>query len=167
MSHAHPEHHSKDKQHVRVAVITVSDTRTRQDDDSGDLIASLTVAAGHTITARSIVRDETPAIRQAVEWLVSEELDVLITTGGTGIAERDVTYEVVRKMMDKRLDGFGEAFRRLSWDEIGPRSILSRAVAGIVGNTLVFVLPGSLKAVRLAMEQIVLPVLPHAVALTR
>lgn len=164
MAHGHDK---KDVRAANVAVITMSDTRGGKDDPSGDLIAELFAAAGHTVKHRSHVKDDAVAIKHAFDWLLAEGVELIVTTGGTGIAARDVTYEVVAKMLEKRLDGFGEAFRRLSWDEIGPRAILSRAIAGTIGPTLIFALPGSTKAVRLAMEQIILPVTGHAIGLLR
>jgi molybdenum cofactor biosynthesis protein B len=153
---------------VRVAVITVSDTRTAKDDVSGDKLASLLAAAGCEISARSIVRDEPSEIRTVIDRMCDQDLaDAVITTGGTGIAPRDQTYEAVDALLEKRLDGFGEAFRRLSWDEIGPRAILSRALAGTYRGRIVACLPGSPKAMALAVEKILGPLLPHATALAR
>jgi len=160
-------HEAHDAKIVRASVLTVSDTRTVEDDESGALIEQLLRAAGHEIGSRTVVKDDRAAIRRSVQWLVSEEVDVLIMTGGTGIARRDVTCESIESLLEKRLEGFGEAFRRLSWDQIGPKAILSRATAGTMGSTLLFALPGSTKAVRLAMEAIILPVLTHAVGLMR
>ena len=164
---ADPKHHVHDEKRARVSILTVSDTRTRADDLGGDEVVRLVLAAAHVVATRSIVPDDAGQIRQALTWLASEEVDAIITTGGTGIAARDVTYEVVAALLEKRLDGFGEAFRRLSWEQIGARAILSRAIAGTLGSTLIFALPGSPRAVQLAMESIVMPVLGHAVGLLR
>jgi molybdenum cofactor biosynthesis protein B len=161
------DHHETDVCAANAAVVTVSDTRGTDDDPSGDLIAQLLTGAGHTVKHRSHVKDDPKAIKRAFDWLIADGVDLVITTGGTGIALRDITYEVIERMLDKKLDGFGETFRRLSWDEIGPRAILSRALAGTMGPTLIFALPGSTKAVRLAMEQIILPVASHAVGLLK
>lgn len=148
---------------LRIAVITVSDTRSAADDESGNVAEELLTSAGHTVE-RAIVRDDTAAIRAAIELA---DDDVIVLTGGTGIAPRDVTYEAVAVLLDKRLDGFGEAFRRLSWDEIGPRAALSRAIAGTRGRALIVALPGSTRAVRLGVTQVLLPILKHAVGLLR
>jgi molybdenum cofactor biosynthesis protein B len=163
MSHAHD---AGDAKRLRFAVITVSDTRTLETDEGGAIVEAMVREAGQEVVAREIVKDERAAIRSAIE-AQRATADVIVTTGGTGIAPRDVTYEVVAELLDKTLDGFGEAFRRLSWDEVGARSILSRAIAGTFGRAVIFTLPGSTKAVRLAMREIVLPVAKHAVGLLR
>ena len=146
---------------ARVAVITISDTRGPDDDPSGDLLAELLAAGGHAVVARRHVRDEPEAIRAAVRELAGEA-DAVVTTGGTGITARDRTPEALAPLLDRTLDGFGEAFRALSFDEIGPRAVLSRALAGVAGRTLVFALPGSRGAVRLAAERLLVPLLGHA-----
>lgn len=160
-------HEAHDVKFIRASIVTVSDTRTKDNDEGGDLVEELLRRAGHEIGSRTLVKDDRRAIRQAIQWLVSEEVDLLIATGGTGIGRRDVTFEAIEGELDKRLEGFGEAFRRLSWEEIGARAILSRAIAGTMGSTLVFALPGSVKGVRLGMEKIILPMLLHAVGLLR
>jgi molybdenum cofactor biosynthesis protein B len=152
---------------IEACVITVSDTRDVSDDVGGALVAELLEGAGHVVVARTIVRDEREAIAGALDEAIGRGVPLVISTGGTGIAPRDVTYEAIAPRLEKVLDGFGEAFRRLSWEEVGPRAILSRAVAGTIGRTLVVVLPGSPKAVRLAMESVLLPVVGHAVQLLR
>lgn len=161
------KHHAKDTGPVRAAVLTVSDTRTLQDDTSGALAIDLLREAGHAITTRAIVKDDRHAIVAAIRDAIAEGCELVLLTGGTGIAPRDVTYEAVTSLLDKTLDGFGEAFRRLSWDEIGPRAMLSRAVAGSCGSAFVVALPGSTKAVRLGVEQVLLPIVTHAVGLLR
>ena len=151
-----------------MVTLTVSDTRTEADDTSGQTLRSLLESAGFALDAHAIVRDDIEAIRGAVRAAIERgDVDAVIATGGTGIAPRDQTFEAVAPLLDKTLDGFGEAFRRLSWDEIGPRSILSRALAGTSGRAVVIALPGSTAAVRLAVTKIIAPVLPHAVALLR
>ncbi len=150
----------------RVVTLTISDTRTAADDTSGAALRTQLQGAGFTLGRHILVRDDIEAIQQAVREVVARgEADAVIATGGTGIAPRDQTIEALTPLLDKTLDGFGEAFRRLSWDEIGPRSILSRAVAGTVGRVVVIALPGSTNAVRLGVTRIIAPVLPHAVAL--
>jgi molybdopterin adenylyltransferase len=156
-------HHSSDTGPLSVAVITVSDTRDLTNDPSGDAAAELISAGGHTVT-RTHVRDDRSAIRAAIELAGT---DVIVLTGGTGVAPRDVTYEAVKELLDKTLDGFGEAFRRLSWDEVGARSILSRAIAGTRGGQMIVALPGSTKAVKLGVSAVLLPIMTHVVGLLR
>ncbi len=152
----------------RVCTVTVSDTRTEADDRSGAMLREKCVAAGWDHLGHAIVPDE-PA---RVVWAITKALDgdgadAVILSGGTGIGPRDQTYEAVTGLLEKTLDGFGEAFRRLSWVEIGPRAMLSRAVAGTRGRAVVIALPGSTAAVRLGMDELVVPVLGHMVALLR
>jgi molybdenum cofactor biosynthesis protein B len=144
------------------AVLTVSDSRTARTDSGGDLIVAALTGAGHTVAQRELVRDEPNDIgRRLGEWLRDPEIEVIVTTGGTGISARDGTVEVVERYLDKRLDGFGELFRMLSWEAIGSAAMLSRAVAGLAHDTLIFALPGSKAAVQLALERLILPELPH------
>lgn len=158
---------SEGKSKVRVATVTISDTRTSDNDEGGATLRRLLEAAGADLGPHHIVKDELRAIREAVLGLCAQDgIDAVVTTGGTGIAPRDQTYEAIEGLLEKRLDGFGEAFRRLSWDAIGPRAILSRAIAGTVRDRVVVALPGSPRAIALAVETILGPVLPHAVALT-
>lgn len=147
---------------VRCFVLTVSDRRGAEDDASGDAIAERMEAAGHRVTGRRLVPDEVPAIRAAVTAaLADEEVDAVLVTGGTGAAPRDRTPEAVEPLLDRRLEGFGELFRMLSYQEIGAAAMLSRATAGTAGRRAVFLLPGSVAAVRLAVERLVVPELPH------
>jgi len=157
-----PEHRQDAPTSVRCAVITISDTRHEGNDTSGDAIAALLGTAGHQVAARRIVRDDPDQVRDAVQSL-GAGADVVITTGGTGITARDSTYEAIQSLLRKRIDGFGELFRALSYKEIGAAAMLSRAVAGVVGTTAVFSLPGSEHAVRLAMTKLILPELGHVV----
>lgn len=144
--------------------MTVSDTRTPATDASGDAIVRLAGEAGHRVGGRRIVRDEPEEIARAVRELAAQPgIDAIVTTGGTGLSGRDRTYESVTALHERRLDGFGELFRALSFAEIGPAAMLSRAVAGVVGGRIVFSLPGSEPAVRLALTRLILPVLPHVV----
>jgi len=153
---------------VRVAAITVSDTRTDADDLGGARLRERLEAAGFVVSLRAIVRDEPDEVRAVIARVCDEDLaDAVVTTGGTGLAPRDRTYEAMRELFEKTLDGFGEAFRRLSWDEIGPRSVLSRAVAGVHRGRVLAALPGSPSAVTLAVDRVLAPILPHAVALAR
>lgn len=144
------------------AVLTVSDTRTEETDEGGRRIVEALEGAGHEVVARAIVRDEATAIEARLrEWLRAGRVEVVVTTGGTGVSLRDTTVEAVERLLDKRLDGFGELFRMLSYREVGAAAMLSRAVAGLAGRAAVFALPGSPAAVRLALDELVLPELPH------
>ncbi len=151
---------------IGCAVLTVSDTRTEADDESGLLIRTLLETGGHPVPFYAIVPDEPVAIRAGVTEIVERrDVRALVMTGGTGIAPRDVTIESIGSLWTLELPGFGETFRALSFAEIGPPALLSRATAGVIATTFVAVLPGSRAACRLAMERLILPVLGHAVAL--
>jgi molybdenum cofactor biosynthesis protein B len=153
---------------IRVAAVTVSDTRTAADDEGGARLRERLEVAGFVVTLAAIVRDEPDELRALVARVCDGDLaDAIVTTGGTGIAPRDRTYEAVDALLEKKLDGFGEAFRRLSWDEIGPRAVLSRAVAGVHRGCIIAALPGSPKAVVLGVDRLLAPILAHAVALVR
>jgi molybdenum cofactor biosynthesis protein B len=153
---------------VRCYVVTVSDTRSERTDASGAAIAALLTAAGHVVVGRTIVQDEALLVRSTIErHLAANDTDVIITTGGTGITSRDTTYEVVNTMLRKRLDGFGELFRMLSFEQIGPAAMMSRAVAGLSAGKIVVALPGSEAAVTLAMERLLIPELGHLVQQAR
>ncbi len=129
---------------VGIAVLTISDTRTLADDKSGNTLAARIEEAGHRLVDRAIVADDIDAIREKVQgWTLSDEIDVVITTGGTGFTGRDVTPEALEPLFDKRMDGFSEVFHRISYDKIGTSTIQSRATAGLANTTFVFVLPGS------------------------
>jgi molybdopterin adenylyltransferase len=156
------EHRAAEPASVGVFVLTVSDTRTETSDSGGGAIRELLTAAGHTVAGYRILPDEPAQVRAAVELaLANPDVQVVITTGGTGVTSRDSTYEAVAALLHKRLDGFGELFRALSYQEIGAAAMLSRAVAGTVGRKAVFVLPGSEHAVRLAITKLILPELGH------
>lgn len=147
---------------ARVFVLTVSDTRTRETDASGAAIEQLLEESGHVVIARRLAPDDPAEVERVIrEQLASEEAQVVISTGGTGITSRDTTYEAVSALVQKRLDGFGELFRMLSYQEIGSAAMLSRASAGIAGGKILFVLPGSEHAVRLAMTKLIIPELGH------
>lgn len=159
------EHHSKAKDfHAQCAVLTISDTRTPQTDTSGQLICKKLADSNHHIVEQNLVKDETLQIKFTLDqWLNNPDIQVILTTGGTGISPRDTTIEVVSQLLDKPLDGFGELFRMLSYQEIGSAAMLSRAVGGLAGQTLIFAMPGSKNAVGLAMEKLILPELPHLI----
>lgn len=149
-------------------MLTVSDTRTEANDESGDHIRSTLTLAGHTVVHHAICPDNPDeVVAHLVRWK-QDGVDVVITTGGTGISRRDTTYEAIEQLIEKRLDGFGELFRMLSHKDVGSAAMLSRAVAGSLrGGGFVFVLPGSLNAVTLAMRELILPELGHVAGLTR
>ncbi len=129
---------------VRIAVMTVSDTRTEKDDKSGDLIASMLTGDGHTLSDKAIVRDDIDAIRQQIrQWINSDNIDVIITTGGTGFTGRDVTPEAVKPLFEKEIEGFSSLFHMLSYEKVGTSTIQSRACGGLADNTLIFAIPGS------------------------
>lgn len=139
-------------------ILTVSDTRDLAADRSGAYLETALTAAGHRVLERRVVRDEAPAIREAVRgWAAEPEVFAILVTGGTGVLPRDVTPEAIEPLYDKILPGFGELFRALSYQEIGAAAIQSRASAGLVGGCVVFLLPGSTNACRLALEKIIRP----------
>ena len=158
------DHKAAAPRSVRCFVLTVSDTRTEDTDASGRAIIDLLTGAGHVVTGRAIVIDDARLVRTAVEGqLATPGVDAIITTGGTGIASRDSTYEAVSALLDKRLDGFGELFRMLSFEQVGAAAMMSRACAGLAAGRIVIALPGSENAVRLAITRLVLPELGHLV----
>jgi molybdopterin adenylyltransferase len=164
LSESAHRHRESAPEQVRLAVLTISDTRTPDTDTGGDTVEELMRDAGHEIVERDIVRDEASSIRtRLVNLLARPDVDAVVTTGGTGISARDTTYEVVDRMLEKKLDGFGEIFRMLSYEEIGAAAVLSRAVAGAVGTKFIACLPGSRNAVRLAVERLLVPEISHIV----
>ena len=164
MSEAVHKHKASAPDTVRVAILTISDTRTRDTDTGGDIAEELLREAGQEVVDRRIVRDQVTGIRNnLVDLLARPDVDAVITAGGTGISARDTTYEVVDRMIEKKLEGFGEIFRMLSYEEIGSAAIMSRAVAGAVGTKFIASLPGSRNAVRLAVEKLLVPELAHIV----
>lgn len=161
---SHTEHRAASPTSVRCAVLTISDTRTVETDSGGATVVALLEAGGHQIVARGLVKDDPSAVQRWVqEQRARDEVQVIVTTGGTGIAPRDHTYEAITTMFDKQIPGFGELFRLLSYQEIGPAAMLSRACAGVSQCRIVIALPGSVNAVRLAMDKLVLPELAHMV----
>lgn len=157
------EHRSEAPKHVSCMIVTVSDTRTKDNDESGKLMSQLLETNGYHVVKYVIVKDEYDGIRQLLQEAASDpDVNAILLTGGTGIAPRDTTYEAVSSMLNKHLPGFGEIFRYLSFTEdIGAAAILSRAIAGTIGNLAVFSMPGSKGAVKLAMEKIIIPELGH------
>lgn len=162
----HQEHEQRAQQATPVArcgVLTISDTRSPETDTSGALIRTLLTQAGHDVVRYAVVRDEPDEIEAQILACAAEGCKLVISNGGTGIARRDSTFEVIDRLLEKRLPGFGELFRMLSYEEIGPAAMLSRATAGVYGDVLIFCLPGSTNAVRLAMERLIVPQLSHLV----
>lgn len=157
--------------HKRVAprtvscfVLTVSDTRTEATDTSGQAIVEMLTAAGHTVAGRVVVRDEPADVaRNVADQLANPAVQVIVTTGGTGVTSRDSTYEAIDALLEKRLDGFGELFRMLSYHDIGPAAMMSRASAGLARGKVIVSLPGAEGAVRLALSKLLIPELGHLV----
>ena len=168
LTDAPKQHRSYAPQSVGCVVLTISDSRTVADDKSGQQIRALLEAAGHRTVEHAIVPDDAAAIRFAVlRALGRADVDAVIATGGTGVSPRDVTPDTVEPLLEKRLAGFGELFRALSYQEIGAAAILSRALAGTASGKVVYVMPGSTNAVKLGMEKLVLPELGHVVGQLR
>ena len=164
--HAHA--HGADVELLGVAVVTVSSTRTQKDDLSGDVIQALIEAANHEVVTREIIRDDLDGIQTTLLNLTGrDDVDVVVTTGGTGVTPDDVTVEGARPLFDRELPGFGELFRTLSYEEIGTRAMVSRATAGMVDGVPVFCLPGSEAAARLGTEKLVVEEMAHLVSLAR
>jgi molybdopterin adenylyltransferase len=164
MSQAVAEHRADAPSALNLAVMTVSDTRTLETDTSGALIVAMAEAAGHRVLERVIVPDEPERMRPLLLGFAARgEIHATLITGGTGISPRDQTYETVSALLTRPIPGYGELFRMLSYAEIGPACILSRAVGGLIGQSAILVMPGSRAAVDLAMSRIILPELPHIV----
>jgi molybdenum cofactor biosynthesis protein B len=149
---------------LRVAVLTISDTRTIETDTGGALVVERIETAGHAVVERAIVRDDPDSIRATLtSWRDRGDVDAALLTGGTGISARDRTFETVTGLLTTALPGYGELFRMLSYQEIGAAAMLSRAVGGLAGRLVVLTMPGSRAAVRLAMDRLIVPELPHLV----
>ncbi len=159
----HEEHRREGPARVRLFVVTASDTRGESDDGSGAYLRGAAAAAGHAVVGYRIVKDEPRALRAALDEAAKAGAEAIVVNGGTGIAGRDRTYEAVAAVIEKRIDGFGELFRMLSWAEIGSAAMLSRAVAGVWDGRAVFSVPGSTAAVRLAWEKLIAPEMGHVV----
>lgn len=149
---------------VKCAVITTSDSRTEQEDESGRLIRKKLADGGHEVTHYVILKNDAVAIKEQVAvFLQRDDVQVIITGGGTGLSKRDVTVDTIAPMLEKKLDGFGELFRQLTYQEIGAGSVLSRALAGVASGKVIICIPGSLGAAQLAMDKIIIPELGHMV----
>jgi len=158
------QHKKEAPRSITCAVLTISDTRAEQDDESGSLIRQKLSENGHRVMDYSILKNDTEPIKKKIsELLGQEELQVIITSGGTGVSHRDITVETITPILEKKLEGFGELFRSMSYQEIGTGSIMSRAVAGVASGKVIICLPGSLGAVTLAMGKIILPEIGHMV----
>ncbi|MFO7965106.1 MAG: MogA/MoaB family molybdenum cofactor biosynthesis protein [Desulfobacterales bacterium] len=158
-------HHKKQAPKlVTLGILTISSTRTLSDDKSGNWMAELARKEGHKVVHREVIPDDKAAITKAVSATISQkEPDVMILTGGTGISPRDVTIEAVKPLLSKELSAFGPIFAQLSWEEIDSAALLSRAVAGVVQSTVIFCIPGSLNACKLACKALIFPELGHVV----
>lgn len=175
MSESSREHKENAPKRVRVALVTISTSRYNQKakgiafaDASADVATHVLTEAGHTITLREVISDDASMIRESVARLTSDaRVEAIVNMGGTGIAPSDVTIETVRPMLEKELEGFGEAFRRLSYDQIGTAAILTRSTAGIIGGKAIFCLPGSPNAVETAVKALILPEMGHILAHAR
>jgi len=163
----HPQHHAKSR-HAACAIVTVSDTRTPETDASGVCIRALLEEAGHRVLSYAILPDDAGRIRAHLEELFDVPgLDAVLVNGGTGLAPRDTTHEAITGLLEKRLDGFGELFRMLSYQQVGSAAMLSRAAAGVARGKIVVSLPGAPAAVELAMQKLLIPELGHMVHLVR
>ena len=158
------EHKEKSPRNVSCAIFTISDTRMEETDESGRLLRERLIQNGHSVIQYSILKNDANDIRQKIQDLLRQDaVQVIITSGGTGLSRRDITVETVLPMLEKKLDGFGELFRFLTFQELGTASIMSRAMAGAVRGKVIICIPGSLGAVRLAIDKIILPEIGHMV----
>jgi molybdenum cofactor biosynthesis protein B len=161
MSAEEHRHKAESQGSVPIAIVTVSDTRTLETDTNAQIIRTLAEAAGHRIVGHRIVKDEPVQVENALEEFTQTEARLIIFNGGTGISQRDRTYDVISRKLEKTLPGFGEIFRMLSYDQVGAAAMLSRATAGVYRNKVIFSTPGSPDAVRLAVEKLILPEIQH------
>ena len=161
MSAEEHRHKAESQGSVPIAIVTVSDTRTPETDTSGQIIRTLAEAAGHRVVGHRIVKDEPVQVEAALEEFATSEARLIIFNGGTGISQRDRTYDVISRKLEKTLPGFGEIFRMLSYDQVGAAAMLSRATGGVYRNKVIFSTPGSPDAVRLAVEKLILPEIQH------
>lgn len=160
------KHRSRTIPSVQCALLTVSDTRTKADDESGQLIMKFLNESAHSILFYELVKDDPAEIeKKLLDQALNRLIQAIIINGGTGISNRDQTFEAVERLLEKRLDGFGELFRSISYQEIGSPAMLTRAIAGTIQGKVIFSIPGSVNAVRLAMEKLIIPEIGHIVAL--
>jgi molybdenum cofactor biosynthesis protein B len=166
-SHDHDDHHAHDTDGVAIGVVTVSSSRTLEDDPGGDTIESVCEDAGHEVVTRTLVDDDAPDIADAVADAMDAGANVVVTTGGTGLTDDDVTVDALTALFDREIPGFGELFRYLSYEEVGPMAMASRATAGVVDDRLVFCLPGSENAAKMGSEELIAPAADHLLGLVR
>ncbi|MFH1381767.1 MAG: MogA/MoaB family molybdenum cofactor biosynthesis protein [Chloroflexota bacterium] len=158
------EHRENAPRNLNCAVLTISDSRTEATDESGKYIREKLTENGHRVMAHALLKNDANSIKNEMATLLQQaDLQIIITSGGTGVSHRDVTVETISPILEKKLDGFGELFRSLSYQEIGTASMMSRAIAGVAGGKVILCLPGSLGATKLAMEKIILPEIGHMV----
>ncbi|MBF0544297.1 MAG: molybdenum cofactor biosynthesis protein MoaB [Candidatus Riflebacteria bacterium] len=157
------EHEEKARRSLKLGVLTLSDSRSQDQDVSGKIICELLKGEGHLILRYDLIKEDPVLIENTLRFFISEDVDAIISNGGTGLTSRDGTIEVARKLLQKELPGFGELFRLVSYNQIGPAAMLSRATAGLVDGKILICLPGSSKGVKLAMKRLVLPQLCHMV----
>ena len=168
VDHHHHDHHAHDLEHVGVGVLTVSSTRTIDADPSGDAIEAAVEEAGNEVVTRELVGDSLDTVQSAVNQLARrKDVDVVITTGGTGVSPDDVTVEAIEPLLQKDLPGFGELFRRLSYEDVGTKTIATRSKAGIADGVPIFALPGNVDAVELGVGEVILPEIGHIAGLAR
>ncbi|HEY9071143.1 MAG TPA: molybdenum cofactor biosynthesis protein B [Candidatus Ozemobacteraceae bacterium] len=160
---SHHDHEAEAPKSLSLGILTLSDTRGEAEDRSGAVLKELLTAAGHYIDRYAVIREEPELIRSTLSGWLDSSLDAIVTNGGTGLTSRDGTIEVARSLMQKELEGFGELFRLLSFQQIGPAAMLSRSTAGLAAGKILVCLPGSTKAVRLAALRLLVPQLPHMV----
>ncbi|MFC2070322.1 molybdenum cofactor biosynthesis protein B [Chloroflexota bacterium] len=161
---SHLEHKKEAPLSIGFALLTISDSRTEETDESGKLLKRKLSESGHRIVAYALIKNDATAVKETIGELLDEkEVQVIITGGGTGLSHRDITVETVSAMLEKRLDGFGELFRSLSYQEIGTAGMMSRAVAGVIGGKIIICIPGSIGATELAADRIILPEIGHMI----
>jgi molybdenum cofactor biosynthesis protein B len=158
----HVDHKAEAPKSVTCAVITISDSRTEDTDESGRYLTAALKENGHSVIRYRLLKNDTAAIENTIsEFVVDSALQVIVTSGGTGLSRRDITVETITPLLDKQMPGFGELFRLLTWESIGTPSIMSRALGGVINGKVILCLPGSLNAVKLAIEKIILPEIGH------
>lgn len=155
------DHSAKRGIRARCAVLTISDSRSFENDQSGDSIRRLLEGSGHSVSDYRIIKNDPSALRDEVSRFLTSDLDLLVTTGGTGISRKDITIETIGPVLEKNLSGFGELFRHLSFRDVGSRALMSRALGGVAQGKLLFALPGSTQAVQVALKELILPELGH------
>jgi molybdenum cofactor biosynthesis protein B len=160
----HGEHHERSRKNVNVAIVVVSDSRTQDTDESGKVASDLLEKKGHTIVEHRFIGNDSDAIANTLSEMTNRaDIDVVLTIGGTGISRRDITVDVLSPLMEKKLEGFGEMFRTMSFGQIGAGALMSRSTAGVINGKVVLCLPGSTAAIRLAVKRIIIPEIGHMV----